>query len=113
MGGSAREGVAADFDYGEHRREGLPSAMNTVAAIDPRHAAGQRLRERVFRSATFIAATLVLALLGGVAVSLPAGARPPFAPLQLSFLLPAGWDPLTEQFRAPAPLYRTPVPSVR
>jgi len=28
--------------------------MNTVAAIDPRHAAGQRLRERVFRSATFI-----------------------------------------------------------
>src|SRR5260370_1715034 len=80
MGGSAREGVAADFDYGEHRREGLPSAMNTVAAIDPRHAAGQRLRERVFRSATFIAATLVLPLLGGVAVEPPPAPRPPFPP---------------------------------
>src|SRR5205807_1031371 len=40
--------------------------MSTVAAIDPRHAAGQRLRERLFRSATLLAAILVLALLGAV-----------------------------------------------
>ena len=36
--------------------------MNTVAAIEPRHAAGQRLRERVFRGATLAAAILVLTL---------------------------------------------------
>jgi phosphate transport system permease protein len=48
--------------------------MNTVAGIDPRHVAGQRLRERLFRGATLAAALLVLLLLGGVAVSLLAGA---------------------------------------
>jgi len=86
--------------------------MNTVAAIDPRHAAGQRLRERVFRSATFIAATLVLALLGGVAVSLLAGAWPAFAHFKLSFLTREVWNPVTEQFGALAPVYGTLVSSV-
>ena len=86
--------------------------MNTVAAIDPRHAAGQRLRERVFRSATFIAATLVLALLGGVAVSLLAGAWPAFAHFKLSFLTREVWNPVTEQFGALAAVYGTLVSSV-
>ena len=72
--------------------------MNTVAAIDPRHAAGQRLRERVFHGATFLAAVLVLALLGGVAVSLLAGAWPAFAHFKLSFLTREIWNPVTEQF---------------
>ena len=52
--------------------------MNTVAAIDPRHAAGQRLRERVFRGATLAAALLVLLLLGGMIFplsKLPSGLR--------------------------------------
>src|ERR1700720_519211 len=86
--------------------------MNTVAAaIDPRHAAGQRLRERVFRSATFLAAILVLALLGGVAVSLLAGAWPAFAHFKLSFLTREIWNPVTEQFGALAPVYGTLVTS--
>ena len=54
--------------------------MNTAAAIDPRHAAGQRLRERVFRAATFVAALLVLTHLGGVALSLRQGAGAARAP---------------------------------
>ena len=86
--------------------------MNTVAAaIDPRHAAGQRLRERVFRSATFLAAILVLALLGGVAISLLAGAWPAFAHFKLSFLTREIWNPVTEQFGALAPVYGTLVTS--
>src|SRR5204862_123040 len=76
------------------------SAMNTVAAIDPRHAAGQRLRERVFRSATLVAAIAVLALLGGVAFSLLAGAWPALAHFRLGFLTREIWNPVTEQFGA-------------
>src|SRR6202030_4535262 len=98
----------AGFGYGEHQRDRLPFAMNTVAAaIDPRHAAGQRLRERVFRSATFLPAVLVLALLGGVAVSLLAGAWAAFAHFKLSFLTREIWNPVTEQFGALAPVYGT------
>ena len=58
--------------------------MNAVAAIDPRHAAGQRLRERVFRGATLAAALLVLLLLGGVTPSLLLGAWPALRALQAS-----------------------------
>ena len=60
--------------------------MNSVAAIDPRHAAGQRLRERIFRGATLAAALVVLTLLGGVAVSLAKGAWPAFSHFKLAFL---------------------------
>ncbi|MFZ0009101.1 MAG: phosphate ABC transporter permease subunit PstC [Steroidobacteraceae bacterium] len=85
--------------------------MNTVAAIDPRHAAGQRLRERVFRSATFVAALLVLILLGGVALLLLHGAWPAFAQFKLGFLTREVWNPVTEQFGALAAVYGTVVTS--
>jgi len=85
--------------------------MNTVAAIDPRHAAGQRLRERVFRSATLAAALLVLLLLGGVAASLLIGAWPALAHFQLTFLTRVIWNPVTDQFGALAPVYGTLVTS--
>src|SRR5436189_6053550 len=78
--------------------------MNTVAAIDPRHAAGQRLRERVFRSATLVAAIAVLALLGGVAVSLLAGAWPALAHFRLDFLTRELWNPVTAHVGPLAPV---------
>ena len=86
--------------------------MNTVAAIDPRHAAGQRLRERVFRGATLAAALLVLLLLGGVTVSLLAGAWPAFTHFKLSFLAREVWNPVTDQYGALAPVYGTVVTSL-
>jgi phosphate transport system permease protein len=86
--------------------------MNTVAAIDPRHAAGQRLRERVFRWATFVAALLVLTLLGGVAVSLVKGSWPAFSHFELAFLTREIWNPVTDQFGALAPVYGTLVTSL-
>ncbi|HLJ38888.1 MAG TPA: phosphate ABC transporter permease subunit PstC [Steroidobacteraceae bacterium] len=85
--------------------------MSTAAAIDPRHAAGQRLRERLFRGATFIAALLVLTLLGGVAASLAQGAWPALAHFKLHFLTSAVWNPVTDKFGALAAVYGTLVTS--
>jgi phosphate transport system permease protein len=55
--------------------------MDQAAAfvIEPRHAARQRLGERIFRGATLAAAVLVLLLLGGVTVALIKGAWPALA----------------------------------
>jgi phosphate transport system permease protein len=86
--------------------------MNTVAAIQPQHAAGQRLRERIFRGATFTAAVLVLMLLGGVAVALVRGALPAFSHFGFSFLTREVWNPVTEKFGALAPIYGTVVTSL-
>ena len=85
--------------------------MSTVAAIAPRHAAGQRLRERMFRGATFTAALLVLLLLGGVALTLLGGAWPALAHFRLGFLTREVWNPVTEQYGALAPVYGTLVTS--
>jgi phosphate transport system permease protein len=87
--------------------------MNTAAAaIDPRHAAGQRLRERLFRAATLVAALLVLTLLGGVALSLLQGAWPALAHFKLHFLTSEVWNPVTERFGALAAVYGTLVTSL-
>jgi len=85
--------------------------MNTVTAIDGRHASAQRLRERVFQGATFAAALLVLVLLGGVALSLLIGSWPAFAHFKLSFLTREIWNPVTDQYGALAPVYGTLVTS--
>jgi phosphate transport system permease protein len=86
--------------------------MNTAAAIDPRHAAGQRLRERLFQGATFVAALLVLTLLGGVAVSLLHGAWPALAHFKLHFLTRSVWNPVSDEYGALAAVYGTVVTSV-
>src|SRR5260370_28180996 len=67
--------------------------------------------ERVFRGGTFLDAILVLALLGGVAVSLLAGAWPALDHLKLSFLTREIWNPVTDQFGALALVYGTLVAS--
>jgi phosphate transport system permease protein len=85
--------------------------MSTAAAIDPRHAAGQRLRERLFQGATFAAALLVLTLLGGVALSLVSGAWPALAHFKLHFLTSAVWNPVTDEYGALAAVYGTLVTS--
>jgi phosphate transport system permease protein len=81
--------------------------MNTLQAIDPRQAAAQRLRERVFRNATLAAALLVLVLLGGVALSLLVGAWPAFAHFRFAFLTTQIWNPVTDRYGALAPVYGT------
>ena len=86
--------------------------MNSAAAgLASRHAAGQRLRERLFRGATLVAALLVLLLLGGVAISLLIGAWPAFSHFRFGFLTTEVWNPVTDNFGALAPVYGTLVTS--
>ena len=86
-------------------------AVEIAAATEPRHAAVQRQREKLFRAATFVAAILVLTLLGGVAVSLLVGAWPAFAQFKIGFLTQTIWNPVTEKFGALAAIYGTLVTS--
>jgi phosphate transport system permease protein len=84
----------------------------TVFVIEPRHAARQRLGERLFRGATLTAAVLVLVLLGGVTIALLKGAWPALSHFKLEFLTREVWNPVTEKFGALAPIYGTLVTSV-
>jgi phosphate transport system permease protein len=87
------------------------SGTDIVAIIDPGHAAKQLIFERIFRSATLIAAILVLLILGGVAVSLLRGAWPALSHFRLAFVTREIWNPVTDQFGALAPIYGTVVTS--
>jgi phosphate transport system permease protein len=78
-----------------------------VAVVSAKRAARQRTGERYFRTATLVAAILVLALLGGVAVSLLQGAWPALSHFKLAFLTREIWNPVTAQFGALAPIYGT------
>jgi len=78
-----------------------------VAVVTAKRAARQRSGERYFRTATLVAAMLVLALLGGVAVSLLQGAWPALSHFKLAFLTREIWNPVTGQFGALAPIYGT------
>jgi phosphate transport system permease protein len=95
--------------------------MNDTAAVDAtaaetklsvRHAAGQRLLERLFRGTTLAMALLVLALLGGVAVSLIHGASPAFAHFKFAFLTRQIWNPVTDEYGALGAIYGTVVTSL-
>ena len=84
----------------------------SVFVIEPRHAARQRLGERIFRGATLTAAVLVLVLLGGVTIALLKGAWPALSHFKLEFLTRQVWNPVTEKFGALAPIYGTLVTSL-
>jgi phosphate transport system permease protein len=78
-----------------------------VAVVSAKRAARQRSGERYFRTATLASALLVLALLGGVAVSLVHGAWPALSHFKLGFLTREIWNPVTDEFGALAPIYGT------
>jgi phosphate transport system permease protein len=83
-----------------------------VAVVSAKRAARQRSGERYFRTATLVAALLVLALLGGVAAALMQGAWPALAHFKLDFLTREIWNPVTDEFGALAPIYGTLVTSL-
>jgi phosphate transport system permease protein len=84
----------------------------SVVELDSRHAGRQRIGEQLFRSATLLAAILVLALLGGVIIALLTGAWPALARFKLGFLAREIWNPVTEQFGALAAIYGTLITSL-
>ncbi len=69
--------------------------------------ARERVGERIFRSSTFVAALLVLILLGGVIVALVHGSWPALSTFKLGFITTQVWNPVTEKFGALAPIYGT------
>ena len=83
--------------------------MNAEATI----VAGERLRapgataDTIFRAACFGAATLLLAALGGVVVSLAIGGWPAFHQFGLHFLTSSEWDPVNEIYGAAGPIVGT------
>jgi phosphate transport system permease protein len=78
-----------------------------VALVEAKRAARQRGGERYFRTATLAAALLVLALLGGVVLSLLRGAWPALSHFRFAFLTREIWNPVTDEFGALAPIYGT------
>ena len=90
----------------------LKGETDTVAIIDPRHAAKQLIFERVFRSATLMAAILVLVILGGVAISLLHGSWPALSHFGFAFVTREIWNPVTDQYGALSAIYGTVITSV-
>jgi phosphate transport system permease protein len=90
------------------------SPGTAAAAPVARAKAIQRLQagDTIFRLLTLFSAVLVLALLGGVIVSLMIGAAPAFQAFGWRFLIEQSWNPVTERFGAIAPIYGTVVTSV-
>ena len=67
--------------------------------------------DRMFQGATMFFALLVLALLGGVILSLVVGSLPILRTAGLSFLYTEVWNPVTDEYGALAPIYGTLVTS--
>jgi phosphate transport system permease protein len=72
----------------------------------------EKVAERIFRAATFVAAVLVLTLLGGVVLALVKGSWPALSHFKLDFLTKEIWNPVTEKFGALAAIYGTVVTSL-
>jgi phosphate transport system permease protein len=68
--------------------------------------------EMVFQTACFAAATLLLAALGGVVISLAIGGWPAFRQFGFGFLFTAEWNPVTEVYGAAGPIVGTIVTSI-
>jgi phosphate transport system permease protein len=71
-----------------------------------------RFRDRLFAQVTRLCAFAVLAILGGVIISLVIGAAPALQAFGLGFLTSQRWNPVTENFGALAPIYGTVVTSL-
>jgi len=91
----------------------MTAAAQPQAATDQRRVApkGSGL-EVAFEYVCFAAATLLLAALGGVLVSLLIGGWPAFAHFGVSFFTSSTWDPVNDEFGVAGPIVGTVVTSL-
>jgi phosphate transport system permease protein len=82
-----------------------------IARISERKGRAGAINDGVFRALTFFFALVVLLILGGVMVSLIAGAWPALHTFGLAFVVTETWNPVTKEFGALAPIYGTLVTS--
>ncbi|HLZ79126.1 MAG TPA: phosphate ABC transporter permease subunit PstC [Sphingomonas sp.] len=68
--------------------------------------------ETIFRGLCFFAATLLLAALAGVVVSLAIGGWPAFRQFGFGFLTSSEWNPVTEVYGAAGPIVGTIITSI-
>jgi phosphate transport system permease protein len=84
------------------------AALDTAAPVAERRASPKGAGfERGFEMLCFAAATMLLAALGGVLVSLAIGGWPAFAKFGLGFLTTATWDPVEDVYGAAGPIVGT------
>jgi phosphate transport system permease protein len=91
----------------------LPRHVMSTAEVSDRASMLGRLRvgDAAFRILTRTAAMTVLAILGGVIVSLIIGALPALQAFGVDFVTEQRWNPVTDKFGALAPIYGTLVTS--
>ncbi|WEK42166.1 MAG: phosphate ABC transporter permease subunit PstC [Candidatus Sphingomonas colombiensis] len=70
-----------------------------------------RLAEDIFRYLCFAAATLLLAILAGVVISLAIGGWPAFAKFGFGFLTAETWNPVSDVYGAAGPIIGTLITS--
>ncbi len=89
-------------------------ALSTPAVSKKRAAAVRRggFSNARFHGLTMLAVLIVLAIFGGVLLSLGIGAMPAIKAFGLSFVFSSAWNPVTEKFGALASIYGTLVTSV-
>lgn len=90
--------------------------MTLAATVQPFGARDKRVRrfaltDTLFHGLTRAAAILVLALLGGVALSLVVGSWTALSQFGFGFLITESWNPAKDRFGALAPIYGTIVSS--
>jgi phosphate transport system permease protein len=101
---------SGDIDVSELVLAQPPS--RTIEADRSRALARLAWFDAIFRNLTLASALLVLAILGGVIVSLIYGSLPAIQAFGLGFLTTQSWNPVTEKFGALAPVYGTLVTSL-
>jgi phosphate transport system permease protein len=80
---------------------------STLTVAPRRRVDRQHLQDALFRGATRFFAIGVLVLLGGIVVSLVAGAAPAFRAFGLGFLSSDAWNPVKDNFGALPAIYGT------
>jgi phosphate transport system permease protein len=89
------------------------TTMDSDTAPQRETAPGQsELSETIFRGLCFGAATLLMAALAGVVISLAIGGWPAFKQFGFGFFTSSAWDPVQENYGAAGPIVGTIVTSV-
>ncbi len=85
--------------------------MATLAIGRPQSVPRGTAGETIFRAACFSAATLLMAALGGLVVSLAIGGWPAFHKFGFAFLTTTDWNPVTEVYGAASAIVGTLITS--
>jgi phosphate transport system permease protein len=84
------------------------AALDTAAPVAERRASPRGAAfERGFEILCFSAATMLLAALGGVLISLAVGGWPAFAKFGVNFIISSTWDPVDDVYGAAGPIVGT------